>query len=579
MSALGGTDQFDWIFKIHDNATGPAMQMSKALHATATSLVNAAKASERFDKATSTKNGAIGGFRNALFETIGIVNGIGAAISGLATMAINVGGGIARAAGSAFIGFNSDIEQSIISIASVDRMFRKGHTFEDSKSAAQDFFNFYQDAAKASTATTKEFLGAHGALAPTLTRLGAADEQIRDIVKGAVIAAPTLGFDASVAQLDIRQLLTGQVSQRDQFATTLLQSLGLSVKTFNAKAKSDPKYAINVLGQALSQPAIIEASKAMEGSFKGLWSTLVDTLEIGAGSVGKPIFTVITGGLKDLNQWMSDNKDTIDAWGKAFGEGMKNAGTWAIQFGKDAWAWLKSDYVQQRLDDTIAQVLSLGKSAVSIVTSLYRVGQSLYNIADSIGLVTALRVAFEYLPTALDIVGNAVLVLSQAFEELFAMLHLGDLLGFLIDGLSEIGTNLVNWFEQIGEMMTEGMLSGMLANVGNLIDGVTEMGGAAVDAMKDVLGIASPSKVFAEIGEFSAEGFNQGFQNVQPELDLSQLSLPASGSGPSGRAQIVVNLTVEAKDGTTREQARAYGEELREQLLIVLEDFNAEVGG
>lgn len=217
-----------------------------------------------------------------------------------------------------FIDFNSTIEQSKISIASVDKMF-SGRTFAQSQQVAEDFFANYQQAAKASTATTEEFLQAHQMLAPALMRAGAAGKQIREIVQGSVVAAPTLGFRADVAQLDIRSMLGGTVSARDQFAQTLLQSMGVAVEEFNKRAKSDPKYALNILQQALTQPAIKEAAKAMEGSFGGVLSTLKDTLQILGGVAGKPLFSTITAELAKINEYMTANAGDIERMATAFG--------------------------------------------------------------------------------------------------------------------------------------------------------------------------------------------------------------------------------------------------------------------
>lgn len=267
----------------------------------------------RLDGNPSAAMGGVAQAAGGAERSIMGVRGAFAALGALAAGGYGIG-----ALKRSFIDFNSSIEQSKIAIASVDRLF-SGHSFVQSQAIAEEFFSAYQIAAKKSTATTEEFLSAHQMLAPALMKAGAAGQQLRDIVQGSVIAAPTLGFEAKMAQLDIRSMLAGTVSSKDQFAQMLLASLGLAVDTFNAKAKSDPKYALKILEKSLTQDAFKDAANAMEGSFSGVLSTLKDTLAILGGVAGKPLFTVVTAELSKINDYMSKNSADIERMARAFG--------------------------------------------------------------------------------------------------------------------------------------------------------------------------------------------------------------------------------------------------------------------
>lgn len=232
-----------------------------------------------------------------------------------------LGAGGLMGAKKAFIDFNSSVEQSKLSMAAVNQMF-SGQSFAQSQGVAEQFFTNYQKAAQASTATTEDFLEAHKALAPSLMQAGASTKAIQDVVQGMVIAAPTLGFKPEMAQLDVRSMLSGTVSNRDLFAKMLLQSVGQGVEEFNEKAKKDPKFALNIVSKALTQETFKDTARAMEGSFAGVVSTLQDTLQLLGGVVGKPIFGVITAEVSKLNSFIAKNSDEIDRLAKAFGGGL-----------------------------------------------------------------------------------------------------------------------------------------------------------------------------------------------------------------------------------------------------------------
>ena len=105
------------------------------------------------------------------------------------------------------------------------------------------------------------------------------------------------------------------------------------------------------------------------------------------------------------------------------------------------------------------------------------------------------------------------------------------LIAALANGLIRAIPNLVSKIPQIISSIVNGLISGIPAifDVGrNIVEGIwngiSEMGdwlwdkvssffGGIVNGVKKLLGIASPSKVFAGIGGFMAEGLGEGFDN------------------------------------------------------------------
>ncbi len=90
---------------------------------------------------------------------------------------------------------------------------------------------------------------------------------------------------------------------------------------------------------------------------------------------------------------------------------------------------------------------------------------------------------------------------------------------------------------EIGSALIQGLIDGLMAAGGGVLKAITGVVGGAIDGAKSLLGIASPSKVFAEIGGHTAEGMAQGVDDgaasVQGSLE-SMVSPPAAGTAASG---------------------------------------------
>src|SRR5690606_34431699 len=100
----------------------------------------------------------------------------------------------------------------------------------------------------------------------------------------------------------------------------------------------------------------------------------------------------------------------------------------------------------------------------------------------------------------------------------------------VVEGVKLIWSDLWAWFKEnspivdfvrMGADLIAGLVRGITGAVGAVVSAVTGAVGSAIDAAKDVLGIASPSKVFAEIGDNTAQGYVQGVEAGTPEAQSS----------------------------------------------------------
>lgn len=102
-----------------------------------------------------------------------------------------------------------------------------------------------------------------------------------------------------------------------------------------------------------------------------------------------------------------------------------------------------------------------------------------------------------------------------------------------------------------GRDLLAGMIDGVQAMAGRLISAVTGPIGDAVGKAKSLLGIASPSKVFRDIGKFTMQGYADGVSRyartarsaVQGALDPSALRL----EGAAGGGAQVIHLRITAE--------------------------------
>ena len=104
---------------------------------------------------------------------------------------------------------------------------------------------------------------------------------------------------------------------------------------------------------------------------------------------------------------------------------------------------------------------------------------------------------------------------------------------------------------QMGTDLIMGLVNGITGAAGAVVGAVTGAVGGAIDSAKKLLGIASPSKVFAEIGGYTGEGFAAGVEDSTPDaqaamaglveppdaqdVPLSPLGAPSLNQAPSGK--------------------------------------------
>jgi tape measure domain-containing protein len=121
-------------------------------------------------------------------------------------------------------------------------------------------------------------------------------------------------------------------------------------------------------------------------------------------------------------------------------------------------------------------------------------------------------------------------------------------------GIKEGAESLVTSFTDLGSRVIDGFAAGLDAGFDRTKAAVTGWADGAVNFAKGAFGIHSPSKEFAALGKYSAQGFQMGLDTMTPQLPSADAMVPSSigGGGSPVSMQIEINVS-----GTTDPQETA----------------------
>lgn len=250
------------------------------------------------------------------------------------------------------IGFNRQLKQTEAQLRTIIGL-NLGTDFATSGTLAVELLGRFREDAKASAGTFKDMAQFASAIAGPVTRAGGSLQDLREITKGAVVAAAAFGERADLAQLDITQALQGTLGAKDRFAKAVLGPMGISHLEFNKLSQGER---LSTLKQAFGQKAIKEAAQAYQREFEGVFSTFRSNLEEIGGRIGKKTFDNLTTVLTQANEWLENNQHKVDQMITTFSDGMAAA----LKAGLKIFGWL-SDNKQTLI--FLAKAFAVGKVA------------------------------------------------------------------------------------------------------------------------------------------------------------------------------------------------------------------------
>lgn len=312
------------------------------------------------------------------------------------------------------------------------------------------------------------------------------------------------------------------IADANEYAKTIGMAGDLSMDSF-----SDIVTAIDLIQQkqGIAGTTAKEAATTIEGSLnmtKAAWENLV------AGFANPDA---------DLGQLM-DNL-VIAIVGEGEGEGLLNNIIPAIQRAIEGIAQIiqqAAPILAEQFPVVVQNVLpSLIQAAATLIAGVVSALPSLIVV-----LVQQMPMIVKTLATALVSAGGQFL---SAGKQLISKLSSGISSAFStlvgkVKGLAKkIPTAIKNGvgnLASIGRNLIEGLWGGIKAKFDSVIAKVKALAAKLPKAVKKVLGIASPSKVFEELGQWIPEGLALGIeQNLSPVEDASDAMVGATAITPS----------------------------------------------
>lgn len=179
---------------------------------------------------------------------------------------------------------------------------------------------------------------------------------------------------------------------------------------------------------------------------------------------------------------------------------------------------------------------------------------------------------------------NIKTAFSDGFEAIKTKISdvINGIKGFVTDAINTIA-GLPDKALSIGKDLISGLWNGISDKTQWVLDQIAGLGTKITNKVKKVFGVASPSKVFAEIGGFLAEGLGVGFDdeigNVQSDMLKSADGLTASMTGEitavgtSNASTVASGNTINAGGNTINVYA-AEGQDVNQLAEIISEKLD-----
>jgi len=186
------------------------------------------------------------------------------------------------------------------------------------------------------------------------------------------------------------------------------------------------------------------------------------------------------------------------------------------------------------------------------------------------GIIQALPNVVQRMPEIITAIVNALIgcidqIILAGVQLLIALVqNLPEIIAAIIQAAPQIVDALVDAFAQlsdkvidIGVNLLKGIWEGMKNTASWLWDQVHEWANSFIEDVEDFFGIESPSKVFAGIGGYMAQGLGVGFNKEMKDVEKSMLAetakvvpeLSLTDSYKSGKGATIVNHNVFTMDG------------------------------
>lgn len=244
----------------------------------------------------------------------------------------------------------------------------------------------------------------------------------------------------------------------------------------------------------------------------------------------------ITEFVQNIGQFLADNGPAmLEAAGEFFGN-ILNGLSEAMPVILDGLVQGLLGLIDYVIQNGPEMLVAAGEFFLNILTALIenlpQILEGLFNaLGDLIGGI------IERIPDILAAAFEFWMGLNQAIADALPdiLAGLGNLLSQAVDSVGGFVGDMLN----AGANLIQGLIDGIAGSIGGVVDTITGGVADAIASAKSMLGIASPSKIFKELGGFTMEGFAIGIEaNAEDAEKAMQEAADAVYGAASGTVDV-----------------------------------------
>jgi predicted RNase H-like HicB family nuclease len=195
-------------------------------------------------------------------------------------------------------------------------------------------------------------------------------------------------------------------------------------------------------------------------------------------------------------------------------------------------------------DPTTAETLDVAKSAGEALVPIVA------GIAAAFGVLVAAGIALVGLALA-----PMILIAGLLVAAFYVVTKVVDVVSDAFNSVVAYLNGLIPGFGDLGSQIIQGMINGITGGASGVLTAITNVATGAIKAAKRALGIASPSKVFAELGGYTAEGFAEGVDDGAGDAQAAMTAMvepPPPGEITAAALQAGGSSAAAASDGEAK---------------------------
>lgn len=237
------------------------------------------------------------------------------------------------------------------------------------------------------------------------------------------------------------------------------------------------------------------------------------------------------------------DRSTIETTITSITDGIESLTRWFVIGWKYAGAYFEG--LRAVVGPVIETLGEFFKSLSSGDTDATRTMETIRNIGKVVGVLASVAVI------ALAVVGAAVAGVAWAFGAA------ADFITGAWGSIISMVSSAPEFFSNLGTNIVEGLKSGLEGAWQSLLDLLRGLASELPDPVREALGIHSPSTVFAELGQYTADGFALGIEQgagraqsaAQGMLDVGALGVGGFGSFGGSGGVTIEQLTIHVGAG------------------------------